>query len=325
MRVFVTGATGFIGSAVTRELMAHGHQVTGLARSDRAADALRKAGITPHRGRLQDPDSLRRGADAADGVIHLAFTFALGELPPGRLARVFLGGLPTALPKRVMEELMRTDRLGIDALGQALQGSGRPLVTTFGVMGLAAAGVQASRPATEGDGPNPASPGYGRALNEAAVSHWAARGVRACAVRLAPSVHGDGDTGLVPQLITAARKRGEAIHVGDGANRWAGVHRQDAATLFRLALEQGTADARYHGVADEGVPFRAMAELIGRRLGVPVRSRTLQEANRQLGWFGPFIAIDNPASSDRTRTELGWQPTGPSLLSDLDRDAYFAR
>lgn len=324
MRVFVTGATGFIGSAVTRDLMAHGHQVVGLARSDRAADTLRRAGVEPHRGSLHDLASLRRGAAAADGVIHLAFTFSLGELPLRRLMGVFLGGAPTGIQMRVMGALMRTDRLAIDALGDALKHTGRPFVTTFGVMGLAAAGTRAQRPATEADAPDPTSPGYRRALNEQAVDVWAAKGVRASLVRLAPSVHGDGDKGLVPQLIAAARKRGEAIFVADGQNRWTGVHRLDAATLFRLALENGTAGARYHGVAEEGVAFGAIAELIGHRLSVPVRSRTVAEANRQLGWFGPFIAVDNPASSLQTQLDLGWRPTGPSLLPDLDRDSYFA-
>jgi nucleoside-diphosphate-sugar epimerase len=324
MRVFVTGATGFIGSAVTRDLVEHGHQVIGLARSDRAADALRKAGVEPHPGSLHDLDSLRRGAASADGVIHLAFTVSLTELPIRRLLGAFLGGSPADVPGRLMTAIMQTDRIGIDALGGALSGSDRPLVTTFGVMGLAAAGERAMRPVTEADKPNPGSPGYARALNEHAVEAWAARGVRASLVRLAPSVHGDGDTGLIPQLIGAARKRGEAIYVGDGENRWGGVHRQDAATLFRLALENGAAGARYHGVADEGVPFRSIAEVIGRRVGVPVRSRTQAEANRQLGWFGPFIAIDNPASSTRTQQDLGWKPTGPSLLPDIDRDSYFA-
>jgi nucleoside-diphosphate-sugar epimerase len=324
MRVFVTGATGFIGGAVTRDLIEHGHQVVGLARSDRGATALRAAGVEPHTGSLHDLDSLRRGAAAADGVIHLAFSFSLTELPLRRLLGVFLGGSPAAIPRRAMMALMRTDRLGIDALGEALKGSGRPLVTAFGVMGLAAAGERAARPATEQDEPNPGSPGYGRALNEQAVDAWAGRGVRASIVRLAPSVHGDGDKGLIPQLIGAARKQKEAIYVGDGANRWAGVHRQDAATLFRLALEKGTAGARYHGVADEGAPFRSIAEVIGRRLDVPVRSRTLKEATRQLSWFAPFIAVDNPAASARTRRDLGWEPVGPSLLPDIDRDSYFA-
>jgi nucleoside-diphosphate-sugar epimerase len=332
MRVFVTGATGFIGRAVTCELIAHGHAVVGLARSDAAAATLRKAGAEAHRGSLRDLDSLRRGAAASDGVIHLAFTFSLAEMPLGRLAGVFLGGAPTGIPMRVMRAIVQTDRAAIDALGGGLvgeglagggaQASGRPLVTAFGVMGLGAA-ERASRPAIEADGPNPASPGYGRALNEQAVDAWASRGLRASVVRLAPSVHGDGDKGLVPQLIASARKRGEAIYVGDGQNRWSGVHRDDAASLFRLALEQGTAGARYHGVAEDGVAFRAIAELIGRRLGAPARSIRPADASRRLGWLGPFIGVDNPASSAATRQALAWRPTGPTLLQDLDREEYF--
>ena len=323
MRVFVTGATGFIGAAVVQELAAHGHQVVGLARSERAAAALRAAGAEPHPGSLRDLDSLRAGAKAADGVVHLAFTFALPELGARRMASIFLGGSPTRLMTRAMTAIMETDRDGIDALGGALQGSGRPLVTTFGTMGLAGApGERAARTATEDDAPNPASPGYGRALNEQAVERWAGLGVRASMVRLAPSVHGEGDKGLVPQLIAAARKRKEAIYVGDGENRWGGVHRRDAAALFRLALEAGTAGARYHGVAEDGVPFRAIAETIARRLDVPARSTTLAEAKRRLGWFGPFIAVDNPASSSATQDGLGWRPSGPALLEDLDSDAY---
>ncbi len=325
MRVFMTGATGFIGRAVTRDLIDHGHEVVGLARSVEAADVLRKIGAEPHRGSVHDLASLRRGAASADGVIHLAFTFALTELPLRRLLGVFAGGSPVRIPERVMGALMQTDRLAIDALGGALQGSARPLVTTFGVMGLAASGERAARLAVEADPPNPESPGYGRALNEYAVDFWAARGVRASIMRLAPSVHGEGDKGLVPQLIAAARKRREAIYVGDGENRWSGVHRQDAATLFRLALEGGTAGSRYHGIAEEGVPFRSIAELIGHRLGVPVRSRTIKEATRALGWFGPFIAVDNPVSSAQTQSNLGWSPTGPTLLADLDRDSYFSQ
>ncbi|HEX4199816.1 MAG TPA: SDR family oxidoreductase [Caulobacteraceae bacterium] len=324
MRVFVTGATGFIGSAVTRELIAHGHQVTGLARTDRAAAALRAAGATPHQGSLRDPASLRSAARDADGAIHLAFSFSLPQLPLGRLLGVFLGGSPTGLMRRAMMAIMQTDRAAIDALGEALQGSDRPLVTTFGTMGLAGAGERAARPATEADPPNPKSPGYGRALNERAVETWASRGVRASIVRLAPSVHGDGDKGLVPQIIAAARKAGEAIYVGDGQNRWSGVHRQDAATLFRLALEKGAAGARYHGVGEEGVAFRAIAEVVGRQLNAPVRAVTLAEASKRLGWFGPFIAIDNPASSLATRQQLGWRPAGPTLLEDLAGGGYFA-
>ena len=324
MRVFVTGATGFIGQALTRDLMAHGHQVIGLARSDPSAAALRTMGAEVQRGSVRNLDSLRRGAAAADGVIHLAFTFSPTDMALSRVLGVFLGGSPTSIMSRMMAAIGATDRAAIDALGSALDESGRPLVAAFATMGIAGApGTRAARPAAETDAPDPHSPGFARAANEATVAAWARRGVRASLVRLAPSVHGDGDKGLVPQLIRAARKIGEAIHVDDGANRWCGVRRTDAATLFRLALEKGTAGGIYHAVGDEGARFREISEVIGSRLGLPVRSRTLAEARRKLGFIAPFIAIDNPVTSERTRQELGWKPAGPALLQDLDCAGYF--
>ena len=326
MRVFVTGATGFIGRTVTKELVAHGHQVVGLARSEASATALRAAGAVPHRGTLRDLQSLRRGAAATDGVIHLAFTISPLDMPLGRMLGVFAGGAPAGLVARMMAAIGATDRAAVDALGAALQGSGRPLVTTFGTMGVAGAPEErAASPATEADPPHPRSPGYARAANESAVEAWAGRGVRASIVRLAPSVHGDGDKGLVPQLMAASRKRGEAIYVGDGANRWCGVHRQDAAALFRLALEKGVAGRVYHGVGDDGARFSQIAEIIGRQLHLPVRSKTLSQARRQLGWIAPFAAADNPASSDRTQQELGWRPLGPALIEDISGPAYSTR
>ena len=325
MRVFVTGATGFIGKALTRDLIAHGHQVSGLARSTASAAALRAAGAEPHPGSLRDLESVRRGAAAADGVIHLAFSFSPLDMPLGRLVGAVVGGSPAGLMGRMMAAIGATDRAAIDTLGAALEGSGQPLVAAFATMGVAGAPeARAARPATEADAPNPRSPGYARAANESAVAHWAGRGVRASLVRLAPSVHGDGDKGLVPQLIAAARKTGEAVHVGEGANRWCGVHRDDAATLFRLALENGAAGGVYHAVGDDGATFREITEVIGRRLNVPVRSKTLAEAPRPLGWIAPFAAIDNPVASDRTREALGWRPLGPTLIEDIDRERYFA-
>ncbi len=324
MRVFVTGATGFIGGAVVSDLIAHGHQVVGLARSERSAAALRAAGATPHPGSIQDLESLRRGAAGADGVMHLAFTFSFADMPLGRRLKVFLGGAPWGLMARAIEAISRTDRDALDALGAALQGSGRPLVTTFGTMGVAGApGARAPRQAKETDGPNPGSAGYGRAANEAAVALWASRGVRASIIRLAPSVHGEGDKGLVPMLISAARKHGDAIYVGDGANTWCGVHRADAATLYRLALETGRPGGVYHGIGDAGVSMRAIAETIARRLGVPARQATLKEARRRMSFFAPFVATDNPVSNDLTQRELGWRPTGPTLMEDLGGPAYF--
>lgn len=325
MRAFVTGATGFIGSALVADLIAQGHQVLGLARSPRAAEALRKAGAEPHMGSLRDLESLRRGAAAADAVAHLAFTFSPMDMPRARMLSVFFGGAPNHLMPRMMRAIGATDRAGINALGAALEGSGRPLVTTFGVMGLAGApGERAAAPAKETDPFNPRSPGSGRAENEEAVRSWAQRGVRASIVRLAPSVHGADDRGLVPMIAAAARKRRSACYVGGGENLWCGVHRRDAATLFRLALEKGNAGAVYHGVGDEGLPFRRIAQIMGDKLGLPVASVTLQEARRRLGWLAPFAAVDNPATSSLTQEELGWTPLGPSLEQDLNSSDYFS-
>ena len=324
MRVFITGGTGFIGPALARDLMAHGHEVVGLARSDASAQALRAIGVRPHRGSLKNPESLRSAAREADGVIHLAYTFSPGDLPKGRLLGAVLGGPPWRVVLRMMKAITATNNASLDALGAALQGTGRPLVTAFATMGVAgAAGDHALRIATETDPPNPASPGYVRSVSEAVVQRWARRGVRASIVRLAPSVHGPGDKGLVPQLGDAARKHREVLYVGDGANRWSGVHRDDAVTLFRLALEHGVAGGVYHGVGEAGLTYRNIAETVSRRLGLPARSGTQAEAHRQLGFVAPFIAVDNPVDSEHTRQQLGWQALGPTLSEDLDGPAYF--
>ncbi|HEX3763293.1 MAG TPA: SDR family oxidoreductase [Kofleriaceae bacterium] len=298
MRVFVTGANGFVGSAVVRELIGAGHQVLGLARSDAAARSVAAAGAEVHRGDVQDLDSLRRGATAADGVIHTAFIHD------------FTGDFKAAC---------ETDRRAIETLGGVLAGSRRPLIITSGT-GLLAPG----RLGREQD-PQPSGPdAFPRVASEEAADAVASRGVRVAVMRLPPSVHGEGDHGFVPLLIDLARKKAAAAYIGDGVNRWPAVHRIDAARLYRLVLDSEFAPgARFHGVAEEGVPFRQIAEVIGRRLGVPVVRKSRDEAAEHFGWFGHFAALDAPASSQRTREQLAWRPEQPGLIADLDQPAYF--
>lgn len=295
MRVFVTGATGFVGSAVVADLLAAGHAVLGLARSDEAASKLRAVGAEVHRGDLEDLDGLHSGAAAADGVIHTGFIHDFSRF----------------------KEVCDVDLRAIEALGSALASTDKPLIVTAGVALLAS-----GRLATEEDaGPAP-SDAYPRRSEQAAAA-VAAQGVRVSIVRLSPSVHGDGDHGFVPMLINIARENGMSAYIGEGTNRWATVPRLDAATLFRLALEKGVAGARYHGVAEEGLAFRDIAEAIGRGLNLPVVSLSPEKAAEHFGWFTGFAGLDCPASSSQTRAHLGWQPWRPGLLSDLDRGRYF--
>jgi len=297
MRVFVTGATGFIGSAIVRELMAAGHEVLGLARSDEAAGKLARAGAGAHRGELSDTGSLAAGARACDGVVHAAFIHDFSKY----------------------QENAETDRRALEAMAGALEGSGKPLVATSGTTVLAP-----GRTGTEGDAPSPDSPGYTRAASEAFLAAAAGRGVRASVVRLPPSVHGAGDRAFVPALIGIAREKGVAAYVGDGANRWPAVHRLDAARLFRLALEEAAPGARLHGAAEEGIPMRAIAETIGEGLRLPVRGVAADEAEAHFGWLGMFVQIDGPASSALTRDVLGWRPQEAGLLADMRESGYFS-
>lgn len=296
MRVFVTGATGFIGTAIVRELLEAGHEVLGLARSDEAADALARAGAAAHRGDLLDVGSLAAGAGACDGVIHAAFIHDFSKY----------------------EENAEIDRRALEAMAGALEGSGKPLVATSGTTVLAP-----GRTGTEEDAPAPDSPGYIRAASEVVLAA-ADRGVRASVVRLPPSVHGPGDRAFVPALIEVARRTGVAAYIGDGANRWPAVHRLDAARLFRLALEKAAPGSRLHGAAEEGIPMRAIAETIGQGLGVPVRGIAADEAAAHFDWLGLFVAIDNPTSSALTRDALGWRPQEDGLLTDMRESGYFS-
>ena len=295
MRVFVTGATGFIGSAVVRELFEAGHQVVGLTRSDAGAQSLAAAGAQVHRGDLEDLESLRRGAAISDGVIHTAFNHDFSKFVAN----------------------CEQDRKVIEAMGDVLVGSDRPLIITSGTgMGSASPG----RPATE-DIFNPNHPNP-RKASEVAGASVAERGVNVSVVRL-PQVHDPVKQGLITPVIHLAREKGVSAYVGDGLNRWPAVHRLDAARLYKLALEKHEAGSRYHAVAEEGISMREIAEVIGRGLKVPTVSLSPQDAAAHFGWLAMFAGFDMPASSAQTQKRLGWRPTGPGLIADLERMRYF--
>jgi nucleoside-diphosphate-sugar epimerase len=295
MKIFVTGATGFIGSAIVRELIDAGHQVLGLSRSDTGGKALMAAGAQVHRGDLKDLESLRDGAATSDGVIHTGFIHDFSKFA----------------------ENCEIDKRAIEALGSALEGSGRPLLVTSGL-----ATVAEGRTPTEEDAPLPPSPAYPRA-SEATAEMLLKRGVRVSVVRL-PQVHNTIKQGLITYAIAVAREKRVSAYVGDGLNRWAAVHVLDTARLYRLALEKQEAGARYHAVAEEGVPVRDIAEAIGRGMKVPVVSKSPEEAAAHFGWLGMFVGRDLTGSSVQTQRILEWRPTGPGLINDLDRAHYFA-
>jgi len=318
MRVFVTGATGFIGFAVVKELIGAGHQVTGLARSEASGKKLTEVGAQVQVGSVEDLDCLRRAAAAADGAIHTAFYHKISHLPLGLRLRVMLGGAPGGIVQRFLTAAVTTDRRAIETIAQALGGTDRPLVAAFGTLSM-----KPGQLATEDQLYDPSFIGAPRARTEDTLKQLAARGIRTSAIRLPPIVHGVGDHGFALRLTEIARKKKESGYIGNGENRWPSVHRCDAARLFRLALENGPAGGTYHGVAEEGIPFRQIANLIGQRLHVPVVSRSQAEASKQFSFLAPFIPLDNPTSSRLTQQRLGWRPTQPGLLADLERADYF--
>lgn len=291
MKVFVTGATGFIGTAVVRELLEAGHEVAGLARSSKGEEALKAAGAHVWPGSLEDLDVLRRGAEHADGVIHLAYIHDFSDMAAAGEA----------------------DRRATDAIGDALQGSGKPFVLTSGTLMLPQdrIGTEEERPVNSGR------------YAETAVDVLTERGIRASAVRLSPTVHGEHDYGFVRALVGIAREKGFSAYVGDGSNHWPAVHRLDAARLFRLALESAPAGTRLHGVAEQGVLFRSIAEVIGRHLNLPARSIPAEEAAAHFGWLNFAASANCEVSSDQTRKLLNWQPKHPELLEDLEAGYYF--
>ena len=304
MKIFVTGASGWIGSAVVPELLGAGHQVVGLARSDESAERLVAAGAMVHRGDIDDPDGLAQAAADSDGVIHLAFQHEIA----------FGGNFAAAAA---------ADRRAVEAMGGALADSDRPFVLASGLLGM-----NVGRVATEDDGLVPsaeirANPAGRRSATALLVLSLRGAGVRSSVLRLPPTVHGDGDNGFISILVGIARQRGVAGYVGDGANRWPAVHRSDAARLARLAVESAPAGSVLHAVGDEGVAFREIAEAMGGQLGIPTASVTPADAPEHFSFLGHFVGMDSPASAAITRELLGWEPTGPGLLDDLKQDHYY--
>jgi nucleoside-diphosphate-sugar epimerase len=295
MRVFVTGASGFVGSAVVKELIANGHEVLGLARSEASAQKLRDAGATVHLGSLDDLESLKAGAAAADGVIHTAFIHDFSNY----------------------KESCEIDRGVIEAMGEALAGTNKPIVITSGT-----ALVTSDPISNELGVPNVSADIVPRVASEEAAAAIAAKGINVRVVRLPPSTHGAGDYGFVPMLANIASEKGEAAYIGDGSNLWPAAHRSDAARLYRLVLENGAAGANYHAVAEQGIPMRDIVNMIGKKLGLPVVAKTKEDAAGYFGWMVHFAGMNMPSTSQISRETLGWQPTGLGLLEDIEQN-YF--
>lgn len=317
MRLFVTGASGWLGSEVVSQLLASGHQVTGLTTSQAGADRLSARGAESRIGRLSDLALLRQMASQSDGVIHTAFIHSLAHMNfPTRL-RLFAGALNGGIGASFMRILAATETNAVQALGSGLAESGKPLVVISGIVNL-----PSGRIATEQD-KHVASPN--RSFSEKAAFDFVSQNVRAMAVRLPPSVHGTGDRGFVDQFIKAARKKGVSPYIDTGANRWAAVHRHDAAKLVCLALENGVGATCYHGVAETGIPFKDIASLIAHNLNVPASGIGAKEASKHFGMLSPFVGLDNPASSEWTRAALGWKPEEPGLLADMAAHYFRAK
>lgn len=297
MKIFVTGATGFVGSAVVKELISAGHEVIGLARNEKAEKAVLAAGARVHRGDLEDLERLKEGARAADGVIHTGFIHDFTRF----------------------QEVCAIDRRAIEAIGSVLNGTDKPFIVTSGTLLVSPGTLATEDMLPDYNGRNP------RIASELAVDNIVAQGVNATIVRLSPSVHGDGDTiGFVPTLIRIARETGVSAYVGEGLNHWTGVHRLDAAVLYRLAIEHASPGSRFHAVGEEPITLKSIAEIIGAKLGVPVVSKSGTQAAAHFGWFEHMVSVDGPASSVLTRQRLNWSPEHASLREDLERGNYFS-
>jgi nucleoside-diphosphate-sugar epimerase len=317
MRVFVTGATGWVGSAVVKELLSSGHQVTGLTRTSEGAQKLQKLGAKALVGVLGQHALLREAAADSDGVIHTAFIHGLSHMDLTTRLRLFAGALNGGIISSFMRVLVKTELGGIQALGSGLKGSNRPFVVTSGVLFLPSGKISTEEDNHLKDAPS-------RSFSEIAAFELIPHGVRAMAIRLAPTVHGLGDHGFIPQIINAARKKGASVYIGNGSNRWPAVHRSDAARLFRLALEKGEAGAKYHGVDETGIPFRDIASKIATKLQIPTSSYPTAKTAKHLGILANFVGLDNPSSSEWTRQALGWAPEETGLLADMDAQYFKA-